>query len=308
MSVRCATGTGDDGEVESDGLRPVGISSMNELAPAPKRIKLPPEVARIYEAVNDLEKKYPGRKFTPDGHMVGSIGEVVAAEALGLTLLNASHPAHDAQDETGYVQIKMTAGSSVAMYATCERLVVLRIVSPHEAEIVYDGPGQPAWDVAGRMAKNGQRVISLARLRGIAARVAALGRRWELQARDGHFEDIPASFKWDDSAAFAHLLNAYEIMGTEAVGELANGKLNAAEAGNGWAGTATDLWMCLFFEHRRWRHAGIEPGNTALHTLDGLCQTLRQRLLALSLVERQTLLALLVAYPFPGTVEALRDG
>jgi hypothetical protein len=50
------------------------------------------------------------------------------------------------------------------MYATCERLVVLRVISPEEAEIVYDGPGAPAWDSAGKLCKNGQRVISLARL------------------------------------------------------------------------------------------------------------------------------------------------
>jgi len=48
------------------------------------RITLPEPVARIYDATEELQKLYPGRKFTPDGHLVGSIGEVVAAEALGL--------------------------------------------------------------------------------------------------------------------------------------------------------------------------------------------------------------------------------
>lgn len=134
-----------------------------------KRIPLPPEVAQIYEATTALERKYEGRKFTPDGHMVGSIGEVVAAEALGLTLYEASRPGHDAYDKNGDVQIKMTAGTSISLYATCERLVVLKIVSPHEAEIVFDGPGQPVWERAGKMQKNGQRPISLYRLRQIAA-------------------------------------------------------------------------------------------------------------------------------------------
>ncbi len=55
------------------------------------------------------------------------------------------------------------------MYATCTRLVVLRVVSPEEAEIVYDGPGEPAWSAAGKVAKNGQRVVSLAKLRVLAA-------------------------------------------------------------------------------------------------------------------------------------------
>jgi hypothetical protein len=50
-------------------------------------ITLPNPVAKIYEAVAELESQYPGRKFTPDGHMVGSIGEVFTAEALGLHTL-----------------------------------------------------------------------------------------------------------------------------------------------------------------------------------------------------------------------------
>jgi hypothetical protein len=133
------------------------------------KVKLPKPVAAIYQAVKELEAAYPDRKFTPDGHLVGSIGEVVAAEALGLKLYPASHPGHDACDENGCdVQIKMTAGKSVAFYANCHRLVVLKVANPEEAEIVYDGPGEPAWTHAGKVAKNGQRVISLRKLRSLA--------------------------------------------------------------------------------------------------------------------------------------------
>lgn len=133
-------------------------------------IRLPTPVAAIYEAVAELEKLYPGRKFTPDGHLVGSIGEVIAAEALGLELYPASYAGHDAKDSTGRdVQIKLTGGKSVSLYATCDRLVVLRVVSPDFAEIVYDGFGAPAWEGAGPLQKNGQRAISIAKLKRIAA-------------------------------------------------------------------------------------------------------------------------------------------
>jgi hypothetical protein len=136
------------------------------------RVPLPKPVADIYRAVAQLDELYGThkRKFTPDGHLVGSIGKVIAAEALKLTLYETGHAGHDAHDSKGGdVQIKMTAGKSVAMYATSVRLVVLRVVSPEEAEIVYDGPGEPAWNGARKMAKNGQRVISLAKLRSIAS-------------------------------------------------------------------------------------------------------------------------------------------
>ncbi len=137
---------------------------------ANRRVRLPEPVATIYRAVAELEEQYKAykRKFTPDGHLVGSIGEVIAAEALGLTLYPNSHAGHDAYNADGDVQIKMTGGKSVAMYDASARLVVLRIVSPDEAEIVYDGPGEAAWNRAGNKAKNGQRVVRLATLKELA--------------------------------------------------------------------------------------------------------------------------------------------
>jgi hypothetical protein len=128
-------------------------------------IQLPPPVADIYRAVATMERQYPGPKFTPDGHLVGAIGEVIAAEHFGLKLLPLWHPSHDAADADGrLVQIKLTAGNSVSMYADCDRLIVLRVVSPEQAEIVYDGPGAPVWAAAGKMQKNGQRKIALSKL------------------------------------------------------------------------------------------------------------------------------------------------
>ena len=134
-----------------------------------RRIGLPAPVAAIYKAVGELEARYPGRKFTPDGHLVGSIGEVIAAEAFNLTLYPMSHAGHDASDVNGEVQVKMTAGTSVAMYDCCVRLIVLKVISPEEAEVIYDGPGEPVWTNAGKMQKNGQRTISLSKLRRLAS-------------------------------------------------------------------------------------------------------------------------------------------
>ena len=134
-----------------------------------RRLPLPSEVEQLYKATADLEARYPLRKFPLDGHLVGSIGEVVAAEHLGLTLYPMSQPGHDAYDANGNVQIKMTAGTRVALYGACERLVVLLVVSPKEVEIVYDGPGEAVWAVVGSKAKNGQSSISVSRLRAMAA-------------------------------------------------------------------------------------------------------------------------------------------
>ncbi len=41
--------------------------------------RVPDLVGRLYEIVSELEALFPGRYFTPDGHLVGSMGEVMAA-------------------------------------------------------------------------------------------------------------------------------------------------------------------------------------------------------------------------------------
>ncbi|MFD1786531.1 DUF6998 domain-containing protein [Sphingomonas floccifaciens] len=124
------------------------------------RIVLPEPVAGIYAAVEELKAMYPGMPFTPDGHMDASIGELVAAEALGITLNPPSKAIHDAYDAAGDVQIKVTA-DSLFRSTPALTVVVLSVVSPAEAKVVYDGSGQPAWDRAGKMQKNGQRQLSL---------------------------------------------------------------------------------------------------------------------------------------------------
>ena len=35
------------------------------------------KIRALYTIVNELEIAYPGRRFTLDGHMIGSIGEVI---------------------------------------------------------------------------------------------------------------------------------------------------------------------------------------------------------------------------------------
>ncbi len=53
-------------------------------------------VKQLYSTVSELETMFPGRHFTPDGHMVGSLGECLVADAFGLELLTASNKGFDA--------------------------------------------------------------------------------------------------------------------------------------------------------------------------------------------------------------------
>jgi len=133
---------------------------------APPPIAQVPELVRqLCGLVDQLEELFPGRKFTLDGHLVGSIGEVLAANRYGLELLPASAPTHDARASDGrLVQIKITQAKSVALRSAPEHLIVLHLARDGSTTEVYDGPGEPAWNGAGKMQSNGQRQISLRRL------------------------------------------------------------------------------------------------------------------------------------------------
>lgn len=136
----------------------------------------------LYAAADGLERIFPGRKFTLDGHLVGSIGEVAAAYIFDLDLNPASTMGHDARSRCGRnVEIKLTQGRSVAIRHEPEHLIVLHRPIGGPLRVVFNGPGSLAWTAAGRMQKNGQRPISLSRLSQISRDVAPDGRLPEVR-------------------------------------------------------------------------------------------------------------------------------
>ena len=119
----------------------------------------------LYAASDGLEEMFPGRKFTLDGHLVGSVGEVLGAYIFDLDLKPASSPGHDAKTRDGRdVEIKLTQGTSVGIRREPDHLIVLHRPKDGPLRIVFNGPGTPAWNTAGKMQKNGQCSISLTQL------------------------------------------------------------------------------------------------------------------------------------------------
>lgn len=125
--------------------------------------QVPANVRAIYEIVKELEDMF-GRHFTPDGHMVGSIGEVLAAYHYDLELLPASAERHDAISKCGtQVQIKATQSRTIGLRSKPDHLIVLRLLKDGTNEEIYNGPGAVAWSHAGKLQKNGQRAIGIAK-------------------------------------------------------------------------------------------------------------------------------------------------
>jgi hypothetical protein len=138
---------------------------------------VPRLVAQLHAIVRELELLYPGRKFTPDGHLVGSLGEVLAAAQYGLTLLPHSAAGHDALDRAGRrVQIKATQGKSVALRSEPDFLLVLRLLRDGQIQEIYNGPGRLPWEASGRRQSNGQSAIGFGRLSRLNSEVLARDR------------------------------------------------------------------------------------------------------------------------------------
>lgn len=125
-----------------------------------------PPLAEVRAILRAAETEY-GVRLTFDGHAFGQMGEIMATRHFDLTSHPASTKAHDAYDKAGrQVQVKITQRETVALRHDCERLIVMRVSGDDCAEVVYDGPGAPAWANAGNPGTNGQRSISLSKLRG----------------------------------------------------------------------------------------------------------------------------------------------
>jgi hypothetical protein len=137
------------------------------------------ELFRITDELSEMT----GRRFTPDGHLVGSIGEVLAATAYGLVLTPHSTRACDATKDGRKVEIKTTFGKKVAFRAhdgsaDASRILVLRLQRAAAFEEIYNGPAAPVLKKLSLLflGSNGQREISLRQLMGLNAQVAATDR------------------------------------------------------------------------------------------------------------------------------------
>lgn len=135
--------------------------------------KLREKIRQIYSIAAELEEMFPGRKFTPDGNMVGSIGEAIAAFEYGVELFALCTPGIDGAANGRNVQIKATQGREVALKKpkSGDLLLVIRINSEGSWEKVYDGDLERAWNALETQKETYMRekTISLKRLRELQA-------------------------------------------------------------------------------------------------------------------------------------------
>src|SRR5258706_2752487 len=109
------------------------------------KTRFPQLLQAIYDAVDELEAMFPGRHFTPDGHLVGSLGEALASFHYGVELSPASAQCHDGKCGERNVQFKATQGDRIAMSSEPEHLLVVRLNRDGTFTEEYNGPGALGW-------------------------------------------------------------------------------------------------------------------------------------------------------------------
>ena len=108
------------------------------------------QVQRLVESVAQLEAEFPGRHFTLDGHLVESIGEVMAAYYYGIELYAASTEIHDGEVDGKKVQIKISQQDNIVINHEPDYLIVLYLNRNGNIYEVYNGPGKLPWESASK--------------------------------------------------------------------------------------------------------------------------------------------------------------
>lgn len=119
------------------------------------QLKIEEALKGLFTAVSMLQEAYPGKPFTPDGRLVGDIGEVVASLAYRLTLNEGLTRHHDAVTDDGrHVQIKTTFGTSLTfpVHHVPDYYLGIRMSCDGTFEEIYNGPGYLIKDQLARRA------------------------------------------------------------------------------------------------------------------------------------------------------------
>ena len=123
------------------------------------------KVQELLRIVNELEEEYPDRKFSLDGHLLGSIGEVLAKYYYGIELSKPNTKTHDGEADGKCIQIKITQINSVDIKGIPEYLLVL-FLNKSEGIVyeVYNGPGAYAFNEYKKGNKSGEYTRQLSKL------------------------------------------------------------------------------------------------------------------------------------------------
>lgn len=107
------------------------------------------KVAQIYSIANELGRAFDIHTCTPDGHLLGAIGQIAARIAFDLRLGSESDE-HNCTWSDGVrkvnVQVRCSGRGSIALRREPEHLIALEISESGRIRLLFNGPGQQVWN------------------------------------------------------------------------------------------------------------------------------------------------------------------
>ena len=145
-----------------------GIRRAAQDLHAEKWTEVAQRLSQLYQIVDRFEEMFPGRKFSPDGHLLETLGKVIAEYMFDVELVptgrgNAEFEAR--AKDGGSVKIILTQGNKVTMKGAYDYLLVLRLKSDKSVEVVFNGPLFKAWPNFESMPKGRSKAFSVTTLR-----------------------------------------------------------------------------------------------------------------------------------------------
>lgn len=129
-------------------------------------------VKKLLAIVEELQQRYPKKKFTLDGRLVGDLGETLVEQDYELELFDRLEKHHDGETPDGKkVQIKTTMKNALTFPCdhTPDFYLGIKVFSDGTYEEVYNGSGEIARRgiLNRKQSKNNQHLISLSKLRSL---------------------------------------------------------------------------------------------------------------------------------------------
>jgi hypothetical protein len=112
-----------------------------------KKISIPIAVRQLLSIVQRLRRKYPNKRFTLDGRLVGDIGEVLVAATYEVELFDKLQKHHDGRSSRGWqVQIKTTMQKHLTFPAdhVPKYYLGIKLYPDGHFDEVFNGPGRIA--------------------------------------------------------------------------------------------------------------------------------------------------------------------
>jgi hypothetical protein len=128
------------------------------------------EIEQLFKIILKLQKKFPNRKFTLDGRLVGDLGEIFVEKNYSVKLFDKQEKKHDGISGNRKVQIKTTFKNYLTFPCGKDNIpdyyIGIKLSEDGKYAEIYNGPGQYIYNCLkdNKKSGNGYYKISISKL------------------------------------------------------------------------------------------------------------------------------------------------